>query len=443
MNFKAKILKKESVTPTFEISLQARHAAASALPAWRWSTLVTAPHRLAFAAGALIMAASALWWAAVLVARVASVDIEWVMPPSIAHSVLMTFGSMPLFFLGFLFTAGPKWLGQSPVNPVVLVRPVLLTVVGWLFYVPSVHVHVLAASVCVAFAAVGWTVTTARFVALVRSSRAKDRVHAKLVMVACVVGTVALWGVVFGLLFEAFALIRICVLVGLWGFVAVVYLSVAHRMIPFFTANVVPMLTAWRPTWLLGLFVSALLFELAFAVLELVVWPLPRTLRACQVVIEAPAALALLVIAVRWGLMHSRRERLLAMLHVGFAWFGVTMALQAASHALMLLTDGGRSLGLAPTHALTMGFMGATLMAMASRVSAGHSGRALVADDFVWRLFWLQQLAVMLRIVAAIWLDFAVSLTAIASLVWATSTVLWGVRYGLWYGRPRLDGRPD
>ena len=119
------------------------------------------------------------------------------------------------------------------------------------------------------------------------------------------------------------------------------------------------------------------------------------------------------------------------------------MALQAASHALMLLTDGGRSLGLAPTHALTMGFMGATLMAMASRVSAGHSGRALVADDFVWRLFWLQQLAVMLRIVAAIWLDFAVSLTAIASLVWATSTVLWGVRYGLWYGRPRLDGRPD
>lgn len=388
------------------------------------------------------MGTSALWWAIAIAARAAAINLPWAVPPGIAHSVLMCFGFMPLFFLGFLFTAGPKWLGHPAVDPVTLVRPITLTVVGWLLYVPSVHIHAWAAAAFVALVAVSWCDTTLRFVRLVRSSRAPDRVHAKLVMIACVVGALAMWGVVIGLAFAQFTLIRICVMVGLWGFVALVYVAVAHRMIPFFTANVVPMLNAWRPMWLLGVFVSALLLELVFAVLELVVWPVPLGLRVIQVVLEVPMAAGLLALAVKWGLMQSLRVRLLAMLHVGFVWLGITMTLQAASHVLMLFTDGSTSLGLAPTHALTMGFMGATLMAMATRVSAGHSGRSLVADDFVWVLFWVQQAATVLRIVATIWVDATMPLTVIAAMLWAASSVIWAVRYGLWYGRPRFDGRP-
>lgn len=86
--------------------------------------------------------------------------------------------------------------------------------------------------------------------------------------------------------------------------------------------------------------------------------------------------------------------------------------------------------------------MGATLMAMATRVSAGHSGRSLVADNIVWVLFWMQQLATTLRLVAAVWADVAIPFTVIAAILWTASTVSWAVRYALWYGRPRFDGRP-
>ena len=410
--------------------------------AWRWSLLLTAPHRLGFAAGALVMATSALWWATALATRAAFVNLPWAVPPAIAHSVLMCFGFMPLFFLGFLFTAGPKWLGQPAVDPAVLVRPVTLSVIGWLLYVPSVHLHMGAAAACVALVAASWCTTTFRFARLVRSSLAPDRLHAVLVMIACVVGAVALWGVVIGLALAQFTLIRICVMAGLWGFVAVVYVAVAHRMIPFFTANVVPMLNAWRPMWLLGVFVGALLLELAFAVLELVVWPIPFGLRMVQVAFEVPIAAALLALAVKWGLMQSLRVRLLAMLHVGFVWLGLTLALQATSHLMMLLTDGRMSLGLAPTHALTMGFMGATLIAMATRVSAGHSGRRLVADDYVWWLFWIQQIATALRLVAAAWPASPPWLTPVAACLWALASVLWALRYGQWFGQSRTDGQP-
>lgn len=410
--------------------------------AWRWSLVTSAPHRLGFAAGAIIMGLSALWWAAAMVARAASVNLPWAIPPTVAHSVLMCFGFMPLFFVGFLFTAGPKWLGQPAIDPATLVRPITWTVIDWLIYVPAVHTNGWLAAASLALVAANWGGTTFKFARLVHRSQALDRVHAKLILAACVAGACTLWGVAIGLALAQFTLVRIGVMVGLGGFVAVVYVAVAHRMTPFFTASVLPTLNAWRPLWLLGLFVAALMLELAFAVLELVVWPMPYPIRAAQAVLEVPIALALLALVVKWGLMQSLRARLLAMLHVGFVWLGISMALQATSHLLMLFTGDRVSLGLAPVHALTMGFMGATLMAMASRVSAGHSGRSLVADNLVWGLFWLQQAATVLRLVAAIWTDYGSPLTAIAATLWATASVTWAGRYGLWFGRPRIDGQP-
>ena len=105
--------------------------------------------------------------------------------------------------------------------------------------------------------------------------------------------------------------------------------------------------------------------------------------RAVQALAEAGMAALLLWLAFRWGLLQSLKIRLLAMLHVGFVWLGLVFALAALSHGLMAATDGARSLGLAPVHALAAGFFGSTLLAMATRVSAGHAGRALHASGGV------------------------------------------------------------
>ena len=62
---------------------------------------------------------------------------------------------------------------------------------------------------------------------------------------------------------------------------------------------------------------------------------------------------------------------------------------------------GALTLGLAPLHALTAGYLGATLLAMVTRVAAGHSGRPLAADGLAWGLYWTLQTAAMLRVGAA------------------------------------------
>jgi uncharacterized protein involved in response to NO len=409
---------------------------------WHLRWLLAAPHRLGFFAGASMLAGSALWWALVLLMRAQGLSPAWAVSPPAAHALLMSLGFTPLFIVGFLFTAGPRWLGQPDVAARGLLMPVLTMLGGWCITWPGLHLHAGAAGAGMALVAAGWSVLCWRFATILRASRVPDRSHARAVALACTVGALTMWVAAAALFVGDESLLRAATQVALWCFVATVFAAVSHRMVPFFSASALPLLDAWRPMGLLWLIVGALWFEAPFAVAQLWWWPLPAALRWAQVVVELPAAALLLWLAVRWGLVQSLKIRMLAMLHAGFLWLGITFALSAVSHALMALSGDAQSLGLAPTHALTMGYLGATLFAMTTRVSSGHSGRSLAADNTAWALYWVLQSAVLLRVVAALWPTLATSLTVLAVLAWATAAVGWALRYGNWFGRARVDGRP-
>jgi uncharacterized protein involved in response to NO len=409
---------------------------------WRLARLASAPHRLGFSAAALLLATSALWWAVVLASPVAGIALPWAVPPPAAHGLLMGLGFMPLFIVGFLFTAGPRWLALPDVSAATLRTPVLAMVAGWLLALAGLHLATALAAAGVALVALGWSALVLRFAQLVRASRAPDKLHATLVGAACGIGALALWAAAVALALGEVTAVRAATQLALWGFLAPVFATVSHRMIPFFTASALPGLEAWRPNALLWLLVTALGLQLPFALAELVWWPLPTAVRWLQVTIEVPAAGLTLWLAWRWGLVQSLRIRLLAMLHAGFLWLGIALALSAVSHALMATSGDARSLGLAPMHALTMGYLGATLIAMITRVAAGHSGRALVADDLAWALYWALQSAAVLRVAAALWPTAATPLTLAAATAWLLAALGWAWRYGGWLGRPRADGRP-
>lgn len=411
-------------------------------PHWRFARLLSAPHRLGFFAAALWLAGSALWWATVLAAQAAGVAVPWAVPPPVAHGLLMSLGFMPLFIVGFLFTAGPRWLGLPDVAAATLRAPVALMVGGWALALPGFHVSGALAAGGVAAVALGWAGVQWRFAGLLRASAAPDRLHATLVAVAGAIGLLALLLAAAGLGRGEPALARAATQLALWGFLAPTFAIVSHRMIPFFTASALPALQVWRPNALLWPMVGVPWLEAGFAVAELASWPLPAAVRWAQVGVEAPAAALLLWLAWRWGLVQSLRIRLLAMLHAGFVWLGLALLLLAISHALMAGSGDTRSLGLAPLHALGMGYLGATLVAMITRVASGHSGRPLAADDFVWGLYGTLQLGVLLRVVAALWPEAPAGLALAAVAAWSVAAVGWALRYGRWLGRPRIDGRP-
>src|SRR5690606_41650133 len=140
------------------------------------------------------------------------------------------------------------------------------------------------------------------------------------------------------------------------------------------------------------------------------------------------------------GLVQSLKQRLLAMLHLGFVWLGLSFLLAGASQ-LLGLQAGVPALALGALHALTMGCLGSLLLAMVTRVACGHSGRPLVADNLMWGLFLSLQVAVLLRITGALPAVNAEVLVA-AALAWAGVVTVWSLRLMGWFGRLRAVGRP-
>lgn len=408
---------------------------------FRWATVLAAPHRLAFLAGAGLMALAALWWALVLLARHVGVALDWRVPPGSAHALVMSFGFMPVFVSGFAFTAGPRWLGLGEVPAQRLVLPLGLQLLGWPLALLGFHASPVLAGVGVALGAVGQGLATGMFGLMVLESGQRQRQHARWIVAGSAITALAQWAAAVLLVLGLDAGVRAAASLGLWAGVGLVFVAVLHRMVPFFTQAVVPEVAPWRPGPLLSILAAVMLLQAPLAAAEVLgggvlapPWAMARS------VLELSAGGLLLMLSWRWGLRQSLRVRLLAMLHIGLAWLGLALVLGGLSHAWMAASGGAQSLGLAPLHAFTMGFLGSTLLAMATRVARGHSGRPLRADDWTWALFWVLQVAVLARVGSALWPSMATPLLLLAAQFWLAAMAAWVVRHGAWFGRPRVDG---
>jgi uncharacterized protein involved in response to NO len=391
-----------------------------------------APHRVMFFAGATQGVLAMLWWAFDLSARHAGLHAAtaWLLPAPWLHAVLMSFGFFPFFIFGFVMTAGPRWQAAAPVGAASYLAAFALMGAGWLgFYAALWLPLLLVPSLAVVVA--GWC---AGLPALWRVMRTPSNEQTHIV---AVVG-----GLTFGVLllaaFLAFAagaparLAQIAVKGAPWFFLLPVFTALCHRMVPFFSSAVIPQYRVVRPPRLLHLLLACYAAHGLLEVAELPQWTW---------LADLPAALAALWLSHAWQLRRCLAVRLLAVLHVAFAWLGLSLALYAA-HSLLLLAEAG-SLGLAPLHALTLGFFASAVIGMVTRVTLGHSGRPLNADNATWRVFWGMQAVAVLRVAAEfIHLPGAAHPTIQAALGWLLVFGAWYAKFAPVYLKPRPDGQP-
>ncbi|MBE0623453.1 MAG: NnrS family protein [Burkholderiales bacterium] len=411
------------------MSAEANAIPAPAAPGLVW--IKAAPHRLFFFLASLLLLLASTWWCVVLVLRLFGAALPAALAPTLVHATAMLYTFIPMYMFGFLFTAGPSWLGVKGPSASELLPTALFAFAGGASITVLSIVSIPASGAAALLLAACWARYLLIFARLIRQSTAQDRRHAKLVLAFMLPGVAGL--ACYALLcFSGDLRWFIWVIVaGLWCFALPAFLIVVHRMLPFFTAAVLPSIAAWRPFWVLWCFLAACVAHGAIEIADL---------RPYAWAVDAPAAVFLLWLSLRWGLLHSLRIRLLAMLHLGFVWLGIAFALSALDGALAL--TGNRGLGLAPLHAVTMGFAASVMFAMVTRVTRGHSGSSLTADDATWRLFWLLQTATMLRLGSELWPQaFAWFITA-AILAWLAAFAGWAWKYVPAYLRPRSDGKP-
>ncbi len=401
--------------------------------AWRAARLLGAPHRLCFFWGGVLWAAAAAWWAGHQLAVALGTPWPWHVSPAAAHGLLLTLGATPLFIAGFMCTAGPKWLRCGPVDACGLRLPVGLFVAGWIVAVIGFH-HGLGWAVAgLGAVAIAWTGLSWRMARLVASSTHGDRLHARAIVCACFVVAACLGLAAWLLAVGRADLLRTVIRVALWGGVTTVFLVASHRMLPFLGEHA-------GPLWL-ALSVPAVQSASAIAEPWLGLLATRTAWRALVAVHLAGVAAWCLLIVLRWTRVPALRQPMVAMLYGAFVWWDAALWLSAAAHWPGLDAGASAALPMAAVHALTMGYLGGTLLVMATRVSSTHSGRSVAIDHVARALYVLLQSALILRLVAVATPRSAAPWLLGAAAAWMGVALVWAARHGRWLGMPRADGR--
>ena len=346
--------------------------------------------------------------------------------PAQWHAHEMLFGVVAAGIAGFLLTASPVWSG----GPALVGRPlawlVALWVAGRLLFALAGFVPIgLVAAVDVAFLpAVALAVTRTLWGSGQRRNYGVVGLVAALALANAAVHAEAL-GLASGVAGRA---LRFAV-----DAIAVLLLVIGGRITPAFTQNAfrragLEVAIRARP-WLGALAIGS---AGALAVVSAVAGRSPAT--------GALAALAAVAAAARlagWQSWHTRSDPLVWSLHAGAAWLVAGFGLAAASDLGAAVPP---SAGL---HALTAGAMGATLLAVMTRVGLGHTGRPLVLPTGVVACYALVHIGAIARVASPFASGGAARGLLLASgLAWAAAFALFAARYWRILTGPRPDGRP-
>lgn len=399
-----------------------------------WNHMSAAPHRSLFLAGALQGVLTLLWWVFDLTGRyaIAGSMTTWSIAPTWAHAFLMIYGFFPFFILGFLFTTYPNWMNGEKVKPREYMTTCLLMIIGITLFYAGLCVDKTLITAGVAILLAGWSIAVFVLFRILLNTPDQDKRHAKVTSIALFMGWLGVAAYLLWLMTENSAALNFARTAGIWFFLLPIVLTVSHRMIPFFSSRVLDNYVMVRPFWMLWLMLACIVAHGGLQWLEMT---------AYQWMADFPLALCALYLSYRWGFLRSFSVSLLAVLHFSFLWLGLSMTLYAVQ-SLVYMLSGNLLFGLAPLHALSIGFFASMVLAMASRVTIGHSGRPLELDRTTWLLFLGFQSAAVLRILADLIPAMAPMLYVAAGLAWLGCFVLWTAKYAPIYWRQRVDGKP-
>lgn len=134
----------------------------------------------------------------------------------------------------------------------------------------------------------------------------------------------------------------------------------------------------------------------------------------------------------RWRGWSTRREPLLFVLHAAYAWLPAGFLLTALA-ALGLLP------ATAAIHVLTVGAISGMILAVASRVALGHTGRRLYAGPLTVAAYQALAVAVLLRVIAPLWADAYLPLVVAAAAAWALAFIFFLIEYWPMLTGPRVQ----
>ena len=326
------------------------------------------------------------------------------------HVHEMLYGYLPAVVTGFLLTAIPNWTGRLPIQG----TPLLVLVVLW-----------LAGRIAVTVSAeVGWLTAAlfdVSFLALLIAAIAREIIVGKnwrnlrvvVLVILLLVGNIAFHleahfngGAVYGVRLGIATMVLLITVIG-------------GRIVPSFTRNWLVRENPGRLPAPIGRFDIGVI-ALSVAALALwVAWPEgPAAATAFGV-----AGMAQLARLARWAGDRTWRDRLVLVLHIGYAFIPLGFLLSGAAAAGLIVTSAG-------IHAWTAGAAGTMTLAVMTRATLGHTGHALNASAITQVIFISVVTAALARIGAALVPAWSEALLHLTVLAWCAAFFGFAASFG-------------
>jgi len=338
------------------------------------------------------------------------------------HVHELLYGYLTAIVAGFLLTAVPNWTGRLPVTGVPLLAFVLVWLAGRIAVTTGQWLGPLAAGLLdLAFLACLIAIVTRELLA---------GANRRNLPVLLLVGLLFIGNAVFHIEANLRGFAEYGTRLGIAAILLLLML-IGGRIVPSFTRNWLAKghasaAEAGRLPAPMNLFDG---FAVAFAGLTLVGF-VASPWSPTTAVLALLAGLLHVVRLGRWAGDRTFAEPLVTVLHVGYVFVPVGFLLLAASHVDSAVQP------VAALHAWTVGGIGVMTLAVMTRASLGHSGRALTAGPTTSAIFVLIVASALARIVDGTALGFD-GLSMLAGTLWVLAFMTFTVAYWPILTRPR------
>lgn len=374
---------------------------------YRGLALLSYGFRPFFLFGAIYSGLAIVFWVLMVQGQI---ELTSVFIPRDWHVHEMLYGFVPAVVTGFLLTAIPNWTGRLPIQG----RPLLALFAVW-----------VAGRVAISLSGwIGWraaaTVDVA-FLVLVAAAAAREIVAGSNwgnLKVVAIISLLAAGNLLFHLEAHFYGSADYSVRIGVGAVILLISL-VGGRVVPSFTRN---WLTRQGPGRLPRPFGRFDLVTVAVSAAALALWiaaPFAAMTAAALIV----AGLLQLLRLVSWAGERTLADRLVLVLHVGYAFVPLGFLLiGCAAFGLFAPSTG--------VHAWTGGAFGTMTLAVMTRATLGHTGRALAASTGTQAIYGAVVVGALARICASTQHEWSGPLLSISGTAWAAAFFGFAALYG-------------
>jgi len=331
------------------------------------------------------------------------------------HVYSLVFLVFTNLFIGFLFTTFPRFNQTDIVQQDYYINLFYLNAIGSiLFFAASLLSHFWIV-IAMLFVFVSQLLFVRKLQNIYDSSAAVDKTDSFWILMANYFGLFANILFILSVIYFS-SLQQSAITIAFYLYLILVAVSVAQRMVPFFSNSLIQKNYLFMKTILVAFVVLVVTNVTNFTI--------------GSIAVDLFLAFYMFREILRWKLHPFNSPAIVWILHLAVFWLPVAFLFSAISLiAAMMMHTTFYFLGI---HLLALGFLTTLLIGFATRVTLGHSNQIPHADKMTVYIFYFTQVVVLFRALYSINISFGWGLGFLFDLsviAWILMILAWSVKY--------------